>query len=142
MSDLLRKIEAARVRAAEDAVVASLPPELLESVRTPTMADWLHLKAYGYAPGDYMSRCRKCGDTPINMDKRATTCRPCAEALHAARSLAVSAADGVALPHPAGRIYRDDPRDANYANVVPVYTGEQMREYAIAVLTQSLLRQP
>lgn len=42
-------------------------------------ADWLHLKHYGYAPGNYMSRCSDCGQTPA-MDKRATRCRPCAEA--------------------------------------------------------------
>lgn len=41
-------------------------------------ADWLHLKHYGYAPGNYMSRCSDCGQTPV-MDKRATRCRPCAE---------------------------------------------------------------
>ena len=45
--------------------------------------DWQHLKPYGYAPGNYMSRCRTCGDTPV-MDKRAITCRPCAEAKFAA----------------------------------------------------------
>jgi hypothetical protein len=33
VTDLLRKIEAARVRAAEDAVVASIPAELLENMR-------------------------------------------------------------------------------------------------------------
>lgn len=33
MSDLIRQIEMARVRAAEAAVVASLPPELLENMR-------------------------------------------------------------------------------------------------------------
>lgn len=45
--------------------------------------DWLHLKQYGYAPGGYMSKCHRCGATPI-MDKRAVTCRPCAEAMHKA----------------------------------------------------------
>jgi len=44
--------------------------------------DWQHLKGYGYAPGGYMSRCHVCGATP-GMDKRAITCRPCAEAMHA-----------------------------------------------------------
>ena len=47
------------------------------------VADWLHLKPYGYAPGNYMSKCHRCGSTPI-MDKRAVTCRPCAEAMAAA----------------------------------------------------------
>lgn len=49
----------------------------------PEPDDWQHLKQYGYAPGNYMSRCRTCGDTPV-MDKRAITCRPCAEKKHAA----------------------------------------------------------
>jgi len=44
---------------------------------------WEHLKAYGYAPGNYMSRCYQCDATPV-MDKRARTCRPCAEKLHTA----------------------------------------------------------
>lgn len=47
--------------------------------------DWLHLKQYGYAPGGYMSKCHRCGATPI-MDKRAVTCRPCAEAMHKERA--------------------------------------------------------
>lgn len=45
--------------------------------------DWQHLRQYGYAPGNYMSRCRTCGDTPV-MNKLAITCRPCAEERHAA----------------------------------------------------------
>lgn len=47
-----------------------------------TTDDSLHLRPYGYAPGGYMSRCHKCGTTPT-MDKRAITCKPCAEFLHA-----------------------------------------------------------
>lgn len=43
--------------------------------------DWQHLKQYGYAPGGYMSKCHRCGATPI-MDKLAVTCRPCAETMH------------------------------------------------------------
>lgn len=48
----------------------------------PEQNDWQHLKPYGYAPGNYMIRCRDCNDTPI-MDKRASRCRPCAEAAYA-----------------------------------------------------------
>ncbi len=44
--------------------------------------DWEHLKPYGYAPGNYMSRCLDCGATPV-MDKRALRCRPCAERAYA-----------------------------------------------------------
>lgn len=44
---------------------------------------WEHLKVYGYAPGDYMTRCHVCGAITNGVDKRAVTCRPCAEATHA-----------------------------------------------------------
>jgi hypothetical protein len=47
---------------------------------------WEHLKAYGYAPGNYMSRCHSCCQVVSGLDKRAMRCRPCAEA--------------VAAPHP------------------------------------------
>jgi hypothetical protein len=46
MTDLLRKIEAARVLAAEDAVVASIPAELLENARKANAA----FKAKGGCP--------------------------------------------------------------------------------------------
>lgn len=49
-----------------------------------TPPDWVHLKEYGYAPGDYMCKCRTCGQTTSGLDKRAITCKPCAETLHAA----------------------------------------------------------
>lgn len=48
-----------------------------------TPEPWEHLTRYGYAPGGYMSKCHRCGATPI-MDKLAITCRPCAEKLHSA----------------------------------------------------------
>lgn len=51
----------------------------------PAPEPWEHLKQYGYAPGNYMSRCHQCGATPV-MDKRAVTCRPCAEKLAAGRA--------------------------------------------------------
>ena len=52
-----------------------LPPDLKKD-------DWRHLKGYGYAPGEYTGTCHRCGETPT-MDKRAITCRPCAETMHA-----------------------------------------------------------
>lgn len=55
--------------------------------------EWLHLKSYGYAPGNYMSKCLRCGQTPAGLDKRATSCRPCAEAAYA---------DQQATPEPVG----------------------------------------
>lgn len=32
----------------------------------------------GYAPGDYMGRCRTCGETVVGVAKRATQCLRCA----------------------------------------------------------------
>jgi hypothetical protein len=46
------------------------------------MSDWLHLKPYGYAPGNYMGTCRSCKQGVIGIDKRAPHCRPCAQQLH------------------------------------------------------------
>lgn len=57
-------------------------PICLRDGRCPAMADWWHLKGYGYAPGNYMSKCHRCKQVVI-MDKRAVTCRPCAEAMDA-----------------------------------------------------------
>jgi hypothetical protein len=52
-----------------------------------TDTDWQHLKAYGYAPGGYMNRCIGCAQIVEWVDKRACRCRPCAEAMHAARGM-------------------------------------------------------
>lgn len=65
--------EAARAALAQPAASGEAPSD-----------DWQHLKRYGYAPGNYMSKCFTCGETPVGMDKRAITCRPCAEKKHAA----------------------------------------------------------
>jgi hypothetical protein len=46
-------------------------------------ADWRHLKRFGYAPGNYMGKCHRCGTVWDFQDKRATTCRKCAEEMHA-----------------------------------------------------------
>jgi len=48
--------------------------------------DWLHLKQYGYAPGNYMSRCHRCDMTVAGLDKRAIICLPCAQLRHAERA--------------------------------------------------------
>lgn len=40
---------------------------------------WLHLKPFGYAPGNYMCKCQSCKAIVYDLDKRAITCRPCAE---------------------------------------------------------------
>ena len=44
--------------------------------------DWLHLKGYGYATGNYMNKCHRCEKVVHWVAKRATTCRPCAEAMY------------------------------------------------------------
>lgn len=36
------------------------------------------LTGYGYARGDYMSACHRCGAVSAGLDKHAMTCRPCA----------------------------------------------------------------
>ena len=46
-------------------------------------AEWEHLLRYGYAPGNYMNTCLRCGEVAHDVDKRALCCRPCAEARHA-----------------------------------------------------------
>ncbi len=46
--------------------------------------DWQHLKQYGYAPGNYMNRCVTCQQVVCDLDKRATTCRACAQHQHEA----------------------------------------------------------
>lgn len=54
---------------------------------TPKLPDWSHLRQYGYAPGNYMNRCCKCQQIVSNVDKRAVTCRPCAEAMHRSKEI-------------------------------------------------------
>ena len=44
---------------------------------------WEHLKTYGYAPGGYMMTCHGCNKQVINVDKRASLCRPCAKTAYA-----------------------------------------------------------
>jgi len=45
--------------------------------------EWRHLKHYGYAPGQYSGTCTYCGKSWQDQDKRAWTCRECAEKMHA-----------------------------------------------------------
>ena len=44
---------------------------------------WEHLNAYGYAPGGYMMICRGCNKQVIDVDKRASRCKTCAETAYA-----------------------------------------------------------
>jgi hypothetical protein len=53
------------------------------ALEQPEQPDWLHLKRYGYAPGNYMNFCKRCGVVHAGLDKRATCCKPCAEVRHA-----------------------------------------------------------
>lgn len=73
-------------------------PICLRDGRCPGMADWWHLKPYGYAPGEYMAKCHRCKQTMLFVDKRAITCRPCAEAMHAAASAAPAPAAQPVMP--------------------------------------------
>lgn len=40
--------------------------------------DRKELVPWGYAPGDYMGKCRDCEETMWNLDKRARRCERCA----------------------------------------------------------------
>lgn len=48
-------------------------------VRVPVEPGNKQLKVFGYAPGDYMSTCLGCGQSKVGLDKRASSCRECAE---------------------------------------------------------------
>ena len=43
-------------------------------------SEYMRLLPYGYAPGHYMNKCFACEKVVADVDKRATSCRPCAEA--------------------------------------------------------------
>lgn len=47
-----------------------------------TDKDWKHLHQFGYAPGNYMTRCQECKETCDHLDKRAVTCFQCATNLY------------------------------------------------------------
>lgn len=40
---------------------------------------WEHLMQFGYAPGNYMGKCRICHELVFDLDKRAVCCKNCAE---------------------------------------------------------------
>lgn len=61
-------------------------------------SDWLHLKPYGYAPGGYIGDCRHCRTQQMNLDKRATSCRPCAQAAFDAQASIASGMPPVDRP--------------------------------------------
>lgn len=67
--------------------------------------DWQHLKQYGYAPGNYLAKCHFCDKVAEFIDKRATCCRPCAEARHAALAAAQPAP---AVPWGTGLLAREE----------------------------------
>lgn len=52
------------------------------NVTKPDYAKYLHLRGFGYAPGDYMARCVNCNETNYNCDKRAVTCLACASKMY------------------------------------------------------------
>lgn len=55
------------------------------------------LRAYGYAPGNYMGNCAVGSHTMYNVDKRAQCCLTCAEKLLAASKLQPVPAEPAAL---------------------------------------------
>ena len=54
----------------------------------PPLPEWQHLKQCGYAPGNYMNRCVACRQVVCDLDRRATTCRACAEHAYARAAIA------------------------------------------------------
>jgi len=70
--------------------LASHKAPLLSDNAKPPADDWQHLKRYGYAPGNYMGKCRSCNEIVHSIDKRAICCRPCAEKRHASQPPAPS----------------------------------------------------
>lgn len=50
------------------------------------VSTYSHLVPFGYAPGHYMGTCRSCGAPGFDLDKRAVSCRACAERKHAERA--------------------------------------------------------
>jgi hypothetical protein len=85
---------------AEDALqrLTDVSQEIEAALAEQEQEPWEHLKHYGYAPGNYMSRCRICDKLAYGVDKRAITCRPCAEVRYAERQKA----EPVQEPDPAG----------------------------------------
>ena len=57
----------------------------IEKLEQQPADDWEHLKQYGYAPSNYMMTCRECDKKVIDVDKRASRCRTCAETMYAKR---------------------------------------------------------
>lgn len=53
------------------------------------------LKTFGYAPGSYYAKCRYCLNVFADLDKRATSCRPCAVKAWNRRAPAPAAPQGV-----------------------------------------------
>lgn len=61
---------------------------------------WEHLKPYGYAPGNYFSRCLDC-KIWYTMDKRASRCKTCAEQAFKLEWGSESDTEGLLKPLPA-----------------------------------------
>lgn len=73
--------------------------------------DWFHLKAYGYAPGNYMSTCSTCNQICFDLDKRAITCRPCAEKKYKEKNIPgptledfINKFQGIEVPEVSGKV--------------------------------------
>lgn len=63
------------------ALATPAPVEAWQAVpKVPTDAI---LKLYGYAPGNYMTKCLGCEEVKQDLDKRASSCRECAETRYA-----------------------------------------------------------
>lgn len=73
--------------------------------------DWFHLKPYGYAPGNYMNTCRTCNQVHVDSDKRASSCRPCAEKKYNEKNIPgptledfINKFQGIEVPEVSGKV--------------------------------------
>jgi hypothetical protein len=118
--------------------LASLQPA--QAAASPT-DDWQHLKPFGYAPGNYMCECQACKIVTCDLDKRAITCRPCAE-----KAFAAASPEPVAIRYPTpGNRWRYAGRDDTVTHEAlescePLYLAPPAADERIAQL-ESLLRE-
>jgi hypothetical protein len=89
--------------------------------------EWWPLRQFGYAPGGYIITCRGCDLQNWDCDKRATTCRQCAE-----KALAADPPANPATSDPFARplFCRDDEDPVEFGRLVAKASAESDAELA------------
>lgn len=77
LTDAVTLLGRARDRVADH--VENVPFETTQYLRIPVVPCAKQLKVFGYAAGGYMTKCHFCGQVKDGLDKRAMSCRECAE---------------------------------------------------------------